>query len=81
MVTNYRDPDWKPTTKLSRREWLVLRMIAGGMSTKHVSVALSVTLHTAKGFAKRGRRKLEARGHRRVRTSVDLQRLVEQGIF
>lgn len=75
------NPDWEPTTILSRREWLILRMMAGGIMKKEICVALGLQMQTVISYAKRGRAKLQRRGYRTAGTNVGLQRLVERGIF
>jgi transposase len=65
--------------KLSRREWLCLRMFAGGMRTIEIAQSLGVGIETIRSYMGRGRGKLRKNGIWAVSSSIDLNILVEQG--
>ena len=65
---------------LSRREWLILRMFAGGIRKAKIALALSLTYQTVGSYLKRGRQKLQKAGYKDL-TSTHLAKMVDDGVF
>jgi len=63
---------------LSKREWLILRMLGGGMLAKEIALVLSLTENTVDSYAKRGRAKIKAQ-FPHVIDALDLCLLIERG--
>lgn len=67
-------------TELSKREWLIGRMYAGGIPPKQIAVAVGIKEHTVKSYIKRVFKKMRLRGYV-IYSKIDLMHLVEKGVF
>lgn len=65
---------------LTKQQWVVVRMKAGGMSVRDISKVLFITSNSTNDSLKRAYRKLNAAGHY-VYDGLSACKLVEQGLL